>query len=122
MFIFDKAKGLQAQPTRDVDEEIGRLERLVADLKALRSEQRPMEIKGFEEGPIIDFWSMGQFPVTCLVGAASGHPMLPGNGRLIRTSDLWILSEDHSCARTLSRWYRLGRPFEALHETETVLS
>ena len=30
------------------------------------------------------------------------------------------MSEDHSCARTLSRWYRLGRPYESLRETEVL--
>jgi hypothetical protein len=37
-------------------------------------------------------------------------PRLPGENRPIGTSDLWLMSEDRSWARTLSRWYRLGRP------------
>ena len=81
-----------------------------------------MEITGFEDDPVIDFWSKADFPVTCLVGAALGHPLLPGIGRVIRTSDVWIMSEDFSCARTLSRWYRLGRPYEAVHEDKTLAS
>ncbi|ANY81325.1 hypothetical protein BB934_26450 [Microvirga ossetica] len=60
--------------------------------------------------------------MTCLIGAASGHPLLPGTGRVIRTSDLWIMSEEFSCARTLSRWYRLGRPYEAIDEDQTSVS
>ncbi|WP_338105282.1 DUF6634 family protein [Microvirga tunisiensis] len=97
------------------------LEKLLADLKALRAGAIPTEDGMLKDAPVLDYWVRGEFPVTCLVGGVAGHPTLPGKGRPIRTSDLWLLSEDHSCARTLSRWYRLGRPFETVHE-ETVLS
>ena len=35
----------------------------------------------------------GQRPASCLVGLSSGHPTLPGNGRVIVTSDLVLMSE-----------------------------
>ncbi|MHA6645859.1 DUF6634 family protein [Mesorhizobium sp. A623] len=60
--------------------------------------------------PILDRWCLGSRVVPCLVGFSTDHPELPGQGRLITTSDLWLLSEDMGWARTLSRWYRLGRP------------
>ncbi|WP_374940423.1 DUF6634 family protein [Mesorhizobium sp. INR15] len=47
-----------------------------------------------------------------MAGLSTGHPRLVGEGRLIGTSDLWALSEDRAWGRTLSRWYRLGRPAE----------
>ncbi|WP_378951240.1 DUF6634 family protein [Mesorhizobium sp. ANAO-SY3R2] len=53
---------------------------------------------------------MGRPP--CLAGLSSGHPKLPGTQRPIRTSDVWLVSQDWGWARTLSRWYRLGRPAE----------
>ena len=33
-------------------------------------------------------------PAPCLVGEVSGHPLLPGTGRPIATSDLWALAPD----------------------------
>ncbi|MCG6114073.1 MAG: hypothetical protein MEQ84_02645 [Mesorhizobium sp.] len=62
------------------------------------------------EAPVLDRWAHGQRPASCLVGVSTGHPGLPGNGRAIVTSDLVLMSEDGSWARTRSRWYRLGRP------------
>lgn len=44
-----------------------------------------------------------------LVGRVTGHPIL-GNDRLIQTSALLAIAEDQSWARTLNRFYRLGRP------------
>ena len=73
-------------------------------------------------GLVTGFWSTMEIPITCLIGAASGHPLLPRDGRVIRTSNLWIMSEEYSCARTLSRWYRLGRSCEAINEDQTLAS
>ena len=73
-------------------------------------------------GLVTGFWSPAEIPMSCLIGAASGHPLLPRDGRVIRTSNLWIMSEEYSCARTLSRWYRRGRPYEAIHEDQTSVS
>lgn len=44
-----------------------------------------------------------------LLGAVSGHPRLPGEGRWIVTSMLIGLDLVAGHARTVSRWYRLGR-------------
>lgn len=66
--------------------------------------------------PILDRWTLAQRSVPCLVGISSGHPTLPGNRKVIATSDVWLLSEDRTCARTLSRWYQLGRPAD--HEAD----
>ncbi|MBJ6127978.1 hypothetical protein [Microvirga splendida] len=41
-------------------------------------------------------------PIPVLVGGANGHPTLAGKGRLIRTSDLWVMAEDHGCARSMA--------------------
>lgn len=100
-----------------IDEVIGRPERLAADLRALRDGADPA---GFAEGAtILDQWMELYMPVPCLVGGATGHPTLPGQGRLIRTSDLWVMAPDHGCARSMTRWYRLGRQ---LDQAETPIS
>ena len=91
--------------------EFGRLSSLVADMEALRLGASPESLTK-EEAPILDRWVMAQRPIPCLAGLSSGHPFLVGTGRAIATSDLWLMSADHSWARTLSRWYRLGRSAE----------
>ena len=63
----------------------------------------PPEAMAGEAVPILDRWILGQRVVPCLAGLSTGHPRLVGQGRLIGTSDLWLLSEDRAWARTLSR-------------------
>ena len=53
--------------------------------------------------PVTGFWSTVEIPMTCLIGAASGYPLLPRNGHVIRMADFCIMSEEYSCARTISR-------------------
>lgn len=89
--------------------ELARLSALVADMEAIGRGLGPEDlVEG--EAPLLDRWILGRCPIRCLVGLSTGHPRLPGENRPIGTSDLWLISEDRSWARTLSRWYRLGRP------------
>ncbi|MDF3217934.1 hypothetical protein EN962_27655 [Mesorhizobium sp. M7A.F.Ca.CA.001.09.2.1] len=88
-----------------------RLLALADDMERVRRGVPP-EAMADEEAPILDRWILAQRAVPCLAGLSTGHPLLFGEGRLIGTSDLWLLSEDRTWARTLSRWYRLGRPAE----------
>jgi hypothetical protein len=90
------------------DRELARLRALVDDMGAIRSGIHPERLAG--AAPILDTWVLTHRPEACLAGRSTGHPKLPGAGRPIVTSDLWLLSKDHQFARTLSRWYRLGRP------------
>jgi hypothetical protein len=81
-----------------------------ADLRTLRN---GADAAGLADGAtILDHWMEYVMAVPCLAGSASGHPTLPGQGRMIRTSDIWVMAPDHGCARSMSRWYRLGRPAE----------
>lgn len=89
------------------DLELARLEALVVDMEELRSGNPPQRLAG--AAPILDHWLVGTRAIPCLVGLSTGHPKLTGEGRPIATSDLWLMSEDRRWARTLSRWYRLGR-------------
>ena len=50
----------------------------------------------------------------CLLGDIQGHPLL--RGPRIETSELWAFAPELGWARTMSRFYRLGRP----HGTEDV--
>lgn len=93
------------------DFQLGRLRALVADIERIDAGAPPEALAG-EDAPLLDRWVMGQRLVPCLAGLSTGHPKLPGQNRLIGTSDLWLLSDDRSWARTLSRWYRLGRSAE----------
>jgi hypothetical protein len=96
---------------RPIDEEIKRVESLLADLKAIRAGTAPTALPGFDEAPILDNWSWAKMTLPCLVGAVHGHPRM-GDRPQIHTSDVWITADDYSSARTLSRWYRLGKPYQ----------
>lgn len=89
--------------------ELARLEALVADMEAIR-QGVPVECLVEGEPPLLNRWLVGHRLIPCLVGASTGHPLLPGDDRVIGTTDLWLMSKDKDWARTLSRWYRLGRP------------
>jgi len=82
---------------------------LVADMEALRRGVTPEVLAG-GIFPVLENWKITHRAIPCLVGESFGHPRLVGSGRPVMTSDLWLMSDDDSWARTLSRWYRLGRP------------
>ena len=111
MFKLTK-NGLELTTGEAIDDVIDRLERLTTDLKALRDGAIPSEAGILDEAPRIDAWSVAALAMPCLIGRAWDHPTLPGQGRPIRTSDIWIMTEDHGAVRTISRWYKLGRPIE----------
>jgi hypothetical protein len=91
--------------------QMDRLAALAADLECARRGVSPEAMAG-DAAPILDRWIFAQRIVPCLAGLSTGHPRVVGENRLIATSDLWLLSKDHNWGRTLSRWYRLGRPAE----------
>lgn len=105
MLLFNQHE----EPGADFERESSRLSSLLADMEAIRNGVPPEHLtKG--TAPLLDRWILAKRTVPCLVGLSTGHPELAGENRPICTSDLWMLSRDHSWARTLSRWYRLGRP------------
>lgn len=106
MIVITDSEGLNEAR---VSQEIDRLSRLVADLRAIRDGRGPTA-SDLEDAPVLVNWERQLRPVACLTGNVCDHPMLPGMGRPIVTSDLWVLAPDQGWARTLSRWYRLGRP------------
>ncbi|MGQ2908439.1 MAG: DUF6634 family protein [Aliihoeflea sp.] len=90
-----------------------RLSALAADLRAIAHGQLPEEFLA-GSAPTLDWWSPAVRPSVCLEGLVSGHPVLVGQDRAIRTSELWHLDQEAGWARTYSRWYRLGQPAPAL--------
>lgn len=105
MLLFDR-DGKRLDPAFDAM--LDRLKALVADMERVRAGLGEEDLPA--DAPMLDQWIIGQRPVACLVGRSCGHPIMMGEGRSIATSDLWLISEDGEWARTLSRWYRLGRP------------
>lgn len=107
MLTFDPGHEVHDQGFEQV---LCRLKALVADLEALQSGRSTTVLP--KAAPLLDQWDFAQRAALCLVGRSNGHPLLPGVGRQIATSDLWLMSADHRWARTMSRWYRLGEPRE----------
>ncbi len=107
MPIFDPHASLHDDP--DFDRILSRLKALVADMEKIREGASPHSLG--VDAPVLEDWALAQRRAPCLAGLSSGHPVLTGEGRPIVTSELWLLSSDRKWARTLSRWYRLGRPF-----------
>lgn len=83
----------------------GRIAEVLKDVKTGPSPEL------LEAAPLLDTWfvvrdASGELS---LHGAVSDHPDLPGQGRWIVTSILIGLDPAAGHARTVSRWYRLGR-------------
>ena len=106
MILFDRGFTGAADPAFDFEQ--ARLTALLSDMELLRAGIPPEDLAA--DAPLLDRWLVAHHPAACLLGQSTGHPLLPGVERQITTSDLILMSRDHLWARTLSRWYRLGRP------------
>jgi hypothetical protein len=104
MILFDRTGA--TDPAFDFEQ--ARLAALLSDMEMLRAGIPPADLA--TDAPLLDRWLVAVRPASCLLGQSTGHPLLPGIGREIVTSDLMLMSRDRSWARTMSRWYRLGRP------------
>lgn len=94
--------------------EISRLRTLLNDLEQIASGYQP----GAEllNAPFLDDYAATFRLDPCLTGMVQGHPMV--RGPAVLTSPLWAYAPDFGWARTLSRFYRLGR---RMNGTESVL-
>lgn len=84
-----------------------------AVLERLERGESPTE-EDLNRAPLLNYWTViphGRFLV--LQGQVAGHPKLDDND-FIETSPLVWLAPDRTIARTLSRFYRLGVPWEDL--------
>jgi len=85
-----------------------KLRALAGDLEALAA-GHPPDVAALDAAPVLDWWRFATRSAVCLVGERSGHPVLHGDGRMTVTSDVYLVDREAGVARTLSRWYRLGR-------------
>jgi hypothetical protein len=88
--------------------DIARLESLLIDLKRIADGSGPTP-DDLASAPLLDQYVVSMRSAPCLIGRPSGHPILRGD--VIATSELWAMAPERGWARTLSRFYRLGRPF-----------
>lgn len=107
MLLFNQ----RDQPSAELAREMARLAALAADMERIHRGVPP-EVMAGDDAPVLDRWILAERGVPCLAGLSKGHPELVGESRLVGTSELWLLSKDHTWVRTFSRWYRLGRPAE----------
>lgn len=91
----------------DIRGEIHRLESLLADLRRIADGSRP-NAADLADAPIIDQWTAAMRPEPCLVGKIHGHPRCKGSVSV--TSGVWMHAPELGWMRTLSSYYRLGRP------------
>lgn len=91
----------------DLAGEIARLENLLCDLRRLAEGRLPSS-DSLAMAPLIDGWAEAVRTVTCLIGRMHGHPTCRGS--LSVTTDVWVWAPELGWARTMSRFYRLGRP------------
>lgn len=84
-------------------------QRLSVDLRAV--EAGITHSLSLHTAPILESHQMYSRRTACLSGHVFGHPSL-ANGREIMTSQLMYMDTEFGIARTLNRWYRLGRPAE----------
>jgi hypothetical protein len=91
----------------DLVGDLARIESLTVDLERLGCGILPTP-EQLAAAPLLDNYLFGKMSVTCLVGENHGHPAL--KGRFIKTSELWVVAQEHAWVRTFSRFYRLGTP------------
>jgi len=89
-------------------------EELALKLEALAADLRSVGSRGFDLSTSfvsITDWRLASRPAACLEGFVTDHPTL-GIDR-VTTSELYYFDKKAGIARTLSRWYRLGRPYQS---------
>jgi hypothetical protein len=87
------------------------LKALVTDMEAFLDGNGPTE-EVLDQAPLIEHWRQSERYSPCLTGTFHYHPLLGGLVPNGITSQLWLLNKDQGWARTLSRFYRLGKPFK----------
>jgi hypothetical protein len=116
MFVFDPDTPVL---TTDLFDTAQRLRSLADDLESYAHGVRPSD-DDLRDAPLIDAYAPLIVPTAALVGLVTDHPLKPGRDRQIATSGLWAIDPSHGWARTLSRYYRLGRPRGAQQPQEVM--
>ena len=102
-FIIDKDG-----PTPELESEIHRLRGLVQALVDIRRGYHP-DKAALATFPRIQDWQAIPRPDPALTGIMFNHPTI-ADGRTGITTGLWVLAPALGYARTVSRFYALGRP------------
>src|SRR3546814_237827 len=94
------------------DTTLERLRAAEAALLRIRRGQSPTT-EELAKAPQLDFWTIAADDrgSIALAGVVTGHPLLR-EGATILTSELLWIAKDLKAARTVSRFYRLGVPFD----------
>jgi hypothetical protein len=86
------------------------LRRLADDVERLAHGAQP-STSDLAAAPLADWWRFTRRETLALIGVVSGHPSRPdGDPRTMVTSEIFALDLERGWARTLSRFYALGRP------------
>lgn len=65
--------------------------------------------QSFTSNVVISDWIIAKRAVPVLLGKMSGHPHVR-DGKAGLTTEIVFWDEEQNLARTVNRWYRLGRP------------
>ncbi|MEO3432586.1 DUF6634 family protein [Inquilinus sp. CAU 1745] len=84
------------------------LEQLQREFPYLKRDEIPPGVD-LDTAPLLDHWSYSLDPPDGLIGVVTGHPHLRDGGWITTSQLVWI-DETRGIARTVSRYYRLGRP------------
>lgn len=86
-------------------------DRLLRALEELRDVYQSGESPDLSDAPMIDAWGLAPAgDVVVLVGLVTGHPTIADGA--ITTSPVLSIADDRTWARTVSRFYRLGRSLQ----------
>lgn len=94
-------------PAPELESEIVRLRGLVQDLDDIRRGRHPDKAR-LASCPTIHEWQGITRPDPCLTGIMFNHPTI-ADGRQGVTTGLWVLAPTLGYARTITRFYALGR-------------
>lgn len=108
-FVVTTGFGMEMQMSSVLLEHTQKLQDLAEDLRLVAEGKFPSPLG---QMPVLLDWKLSAHLAPHLIGHAVGHPIL-GN-RHITTSQLFFLDAELGLARTLSRWYRLDPPIDAV--------
>lgn len=95
------------RPIPEIETTIERLRQLTLDLERIRRGEHPGR-RTLASAPTLENWGLVRRAEYCLGGTVYGHPSIK-DGRPAVTSALWVLAPTLGYARTLSRFYAIGK-------------
>lgn len=99
------------RPFAEIATDIERLRNLIHDLECIRRGDHPDDAT-LHGAPVLHDWGLAHRPEACLAGAMHGHPEI-ADGQPGMTTGVWFIAPHLGYARSLSRFYVLGRPLSS---------